>query len=439
MENARESYEMELLDERSDQVKEILGKVPNWMIRWGITIVFVIVSIILIGASLISYNDVIPASIMVTSENPPVTLTSKSPGRLTKIFVDPGEALQPGDVIAVLESTVNFEDVLYLKERLQDFNIEEISSIEALETAYASSLNLGEMQLDYGSFLLNYQGYILNKTLAPDEQASTVIRRQLAEQRTFLRNQQQQLETYKKDLDLSKINQERNKTLYEKGVISKSEYENATRAFLQDQQQYEGFIANISTTQIAIANYNNQLTQTNISRTQTEINFVQEVENSVQNLKSSIDRWEQQFLIISPIAGRVTVFDIWNLYQNVEQGETLFTIIPEDTDKIIGLVTLPVRNSGKVKVGQKVVVKLDNYPFEEWGSLEGTIQNISEVPKKGMDTNYTLFIAIDGLETSFGKTIDFKQEMQGTAEIILEELSIMERIFYQLRKVFSRE
>ena len=105
---------------------------------------------------------------------------------------------------------------------------------------------------------------------------------------------------------------------------------------------------------------------------------------------------------------------------------------------MIGRVTLPIRNSGKVKKGQKVIIKLDNYPFEEWGSLNGKISSISEVPKQGEQSFYTLFISLDDLKTSFGKNIVFKQEMQGTGEIVLEELTVLQRIFYQLRKVFDR-
>ena len=140
---------------------------------------------------------------------------------------------------------------------------------------------------------------------------------------------------------------------------------------------------------------------------------------------------------MSPISGKVTLFDVWNQFQNVNEGEILFTVVPNDLEEIIGKVALPIRNSGKVKKGQKVLIKLDNYPFEEWGSLQGEIDNISEVPKQGEKAYYTLYISIDNLTTTYDKEIDFKQEMQGTAEIIVEELTILQRIFYQLRKVLD--
>ena len=39
---------------------------------------------------------------------------------------------------------------------------------------------------------------------------------------------------------------------------------------------------------------------------------------------------------------------------------------------------------------------------------------------------------------AYDKEIEFKQEMRGTAEIITEDLRLIERFFYQLKDVFSR-
>ena len=101
---------------------------------------------------------------------------------------------------------------------------------------------------------------------------------------------------------------------------------------------------------------------------------------------------------------------------------------------------MPIQNWGKVKLGQKVIIKLDNYPNQEWGSLTGTITNISDVPKQQIQQEpyYSIYVDIEGLTTSYDKEIDFKQEMQGTAEIVVEELTVLQRIFYQLREIFDR-
>jgi multidrug resistance efflux pump len=428
---------IDLLDERSDQVKEILGKAPNWVIRFGISVVFIIVLLIILGAAFISYNDIIPAQITITSKNPPVYLKSNTAGRLTHIFVEANQKVKKGEVLAEIENTANLKDVLYLRDRITNFRVE-IRALDSLRIVYPPYLNLGSVQLSYGEFLTQYQNHILFNALAPNEKESVMISKQLREQKAFLGKQQRQLNIFKEDLKLSKSSYERNLTLYEKGVISKAEVENASRDNLSDRQQYQEFLTSMSNTQIAIANFNNLLTKSNIQGTEFENSYKQQLEKAYQTLNNELLLWEQQFLIKTPISGKITLFDIWNQYQNVNVGETLFTVVPNDLEGIIGRVTLPIRNSGKVKEGQKVIIKLANYPFEEWGGLEGEIQNISEVPKQGEEAFYTLYIKINGLTTSYGKQIEFKQEMQGTAEIVVEELTILQRIFYQLRKVFSR-
>lgn len=426
------------MDKRSDQVREILGKTPNWMIRSGTSLIFVILVLLLFGSANISYNDIIMTQVVITSKNPPIYLKARTSGRLTNIFVKPNQRVNAGEVLAEIENTASFEDVIYLNKQLEsDGN--EISSLADLRNSYPPNLDLGDIQLAYGNFLSAYQNSILFNNLAPTDNELILIRKQLQEQRLFLKNQTRQLELFEKDLALSKNNFNRQTELFDKGVISQAEYDEATRAYLSDQQQYEGFLANISNTQIAIANFNNLLSKTNIQGAEYENIYRQELENTKQSLVMALDAWQQQFLIVSPIEGKVTVFDIWNQYQHIDLGETLFTVIPIETEGMIGRVTLPIRNSGKVKVGQKVIIKLTNYPFEEWGSLSGQIQSISEVPKqRGEMTSYIMYITLNNLKTSFGKQIEFRQEMQGTAEIVVEELSILQRIFYQLRKVFNR-
>src|SRR5690606_18283399 len=100
-------------------------------------------------------------------------------------------------------------------------------------------------------------------------------------------------------------------------VISKAEYESASRDYLSDRQQYESFLTNISNTQIAVTNYDNLLTKSTIQGTEIENTHKQQLDRAYQTLNNELLKWEQQFLIKSPISGKVTVFDIWDKYQNV--------------------------------------------------------------------------------------------------------------------------
>ncbi|NKI30796.1 HlyD family secretion protein [Croceivirga thetidis] len=436
MEEEGYKAKIEHLNERSDQVQEILGRTPNWMIRWGTSLVFAIVALLLVGSAIVSYNDVIPAEIVITSKNPPIYLKARSSGRLTQVLTQPDEVVSKGQVLAEIENTASYEDVIFLQKQL-DLVSNKLISLDSLKAAFPAQLNLGEMQALYGTFLIAYQNMILYQTLAPNKKQSALLRQQLTEERKFLANQKRQLKIFEQNLALAKSNYERNKKLFEKDVISRSEFENVERRFLEDQQRYESIKTAIFSSQISLNEFTSNLTRTNIEGTEFENTNAQDLQNAEQNLRTALTTWDQQYLLRSPIDGKVTVFDIWDRYQNVDIGEVLFTVVPHKMDGIIGRVSLPVRNSGKVKEGQSVLVKLDNYPYEEWGSLSGKIESISEVPLQGEETVYTLYITLENLETSFGKTIAFKQEMQGRAEIVVEELSVLQRVFYELRKVFD--
>ncbi len=88
-----------------------------------------------------------------------------------------------------------------------------------------------------------------------------------------------------------------------------------------------------------------------------------------------------------------------------------------------------------MEIGQRVNLRFDNYPSYEYGMVRGTVQSISLVPR---DNLYTIQIALShGLVTSYRKELPFRQEMQGTAEIITRDLRLLERIFYQFRNLLD--
>ena len=88
---------------------------------------------------------------------------------------------------------------------------------------------------------------------------------------------------------------------------------------------------------------------------------------------------------------------------------------------------MPIAGSGKVKPGLRATIKLDNFPFQQFGILTGRVQNISPVPQKDY---YSVEISVNNtFETTYHKTIPFQQEMQGTANIITEDKRVAARIF----------
>lgn len=77
-----------------------------------------------------------------------------------------------------------------------------------------------------------------------------------------------------------------------------------------------------------------------------------------------------------------------------------------------------------------------NFPAREFEELKGKVSNISLVPDK--DGNLLMDVSLPkGLACSYRKQIPFQQEMEGSADIVTEDLRLLERILYQFRGVFK--
>jgi hypothetical protein len=134
--------------------------------------------------------------------------------------------------------------------------------------------------------------------------------------------------------------------------------------------------------------------------------------------------------------GSVSYFQIWSESQNINIGEQVFSIIPKD-DNMIAKLRVPSLNSGKIKLGQKVIIRLANFPDREFGVLTGLVSSISLVPNS--EGLLLLDVALpDGIKTTHEKSITFQQEMMGTADIVTEDLKLIERLLYQVRDIFRR-
>jgi hypothetical protein len=151
-----------------------------------------------------------------------------------------------------------------------------------------------------------------------------------------------------------------------------------------------------------------------------------ELKLSFNNLREAIGQWEGKYVLRAPAAGTIAFTNFWNNNQNVTAGDKVFIVIPEETGEWIGRLLLPARSSSKVKVGQRVRVKLDNFPFMEFGFVWGEIRSRSLLP---VDNNYMLEIYFPwGLQTTQGKTLALNHGMKGQAEIITENKRLLERL-----------
>ena len=426
---------LEDIELRSEEVQEILSQIPNWMIRWGSVLFLSLFLLILLISWFIKYPDIIVTESIITTQIPPQKEFAMITAKIDTIYVEDSQIIKKNEVLAVLDNAANTNDVYNLK-----FILDAIRPMDNGINFPMDSLPiyfLGEIDESFAAFENSYFQYKLNQQFQPFSNEALANRISLSELKRRLTSLQAQRDLNMSQFEFKKNDLERNKTLFDKGVISQKEYDDKQLEILSAEKELKAMGSSISQIREAIGDARKNSLGTEINRTREEKQLLKTTIQAFNQLKIAIRDWEQKYVLKSEINGRVSFLNYWNENQTVVQGDLVFTIIPSENSNYVVKIKAPTLNSGKIKVGQDVNIKLQNYPETEFGMLRGKVETISLTPDK--DGNYLIDVSLpDKLITSYNKEIEFKQEMRGTAEIITEDLRLLERLFYQFKQLLDR-
>jgi multidrug resistance efflux pump len=427
--------QLEDIELRSEEVQEILTKVPSRIIRYGNTVFLLIILLLLFLSWFVKYPDIIVSQGIITTAVPPQKEYSKITATLQHVLIENDQEVQSGEVIAVLENAANYQDVLLLEKVLDTISYEKNNfqfPVDRLPILF-----LGDLEIPFAVFENAYIQYQLNIDLQPfdndqlaNESTRIQLQAQLGNMLSRKRIQQTELNFKKKELD-------RHKTLFEKGVIAAQEYELKQLEYAQNERSFQSMDASISQLRNQLSNTSSSLEGIKINRSRENIQLYKTLIQSFTQLKKAVNDYEQLYILRATINGRLSFTQYWKEEQQVQQGDLLFTVFPEKYESYIATLKTPVLNSGKLKHGQKTFLKLQNFPETEFGVLEGKVTTISQVPDA--DGFYYVQISLSNtLITSYNKEIQLQQETSVIAETVTEDLRLMERFFYQFKEVFSR-
>jgi len=236
----------------SEEIQELMGFIPNGVVRWGLTVIFIILSGIIVGSFFFKSPEIIIAPMVLTTKNPPVVLLSKSTGKIDRLFVKDGEQVYAGTIIALINNPTNYRDYILMKKGLALNSGSSSWDKQVLAIELPEQLTLGELQSSFSSFLKsrnNFRHY-LNQNLIP--QKIELLKKQIAKQKEYYQTQLRQKDIQAKDLSLSEKSFFRDSLLFKKQTTSESEYEKARQTLLTKKSATIGFEASLRNTESSI-------------------------------------------------------------------------------------------------------------------------------------------------------------------------------------------
>lgn len=408
---------------------------PSWIVRVGSGLVFLVVLVLVVGSWFFSYPEVIESKLVLTTENPPAELIARANGKIVELKVEDKQKVVRGDLLAVIENPANFEDIFGLGDELKKTN-QILDGTKPIGNVYADkNYRLGEVQSQFNTYLKACADYNRFVDLQYHKKKKASLIQKRSNYRMYYNRQYKQRTILEKELEIVSKEFHRDSLLFIRAVISKAEYQKSEKDYLKQSYAFHGSRSTLSSTQIQINEVDQEIIDLDLDKEKQRKELQDIILHANDNLLAQIAIWEQNYLLKSPINGSVSFNSFWSANQNVKQGEKVFTVIPSDSTRIIARVELGMTRSGKVKLGQRVNIKLNNYPYMEYGMLEGRIRSISEVPD---GDNYSLDVELaNELVTNYGIKLKFAQEIEGVAEIITEDQRLLQRIFNPLKALLK--
>ncbi len=418
---------------RSEEVQEILTRVPHWLIRWGSVVVLSILVMLVLVSWIVKYPDIVGSDIVITTNTPPQKLVAKTSGKIEVILINDKSNISKNTPLAVIENSANYKDVFLLKSIIDTINIEKsIFPFEKLKSA-----QLGDIESNFSVFQKEYSVDELNRKLQPYKVSVKANELEMIQLEERLRLLESQKSINQSELELNKLNLDRYQTLYSKGIIASQELEKHKLNYLATEKGHKNLLSSISSLKSSLNELNRSSQTTKINEHKENVNLERNVVQAFYLLKKTIKDWELNYVFRSAIDGKVSFLQIWTVNQTINAGDNVFAVIPSSENGYIGKVKAKAQNSGKIKTGQNVNIRLENYPDREFGVINGIVKTISLTPDK--DGNLLIDISLpNGLKTSYKKQITFRQEMSGTADIVTRDARLIERFLYQFRDFFNR-
>lgn len=421
---------------RSEEFDEVLSGIPPWILRWGITIIACVVLILLIGSAVFKYPDIISSSVSLTGTTPVAGVVARSSGKLQELYVQNNQQVEAKAFLAVIENPAKTEDVIQLKEILRKLD----SGLDTIDLVPSQLLQLGSLQPLYSSFSLTMSEYRQFKELAYHLKKISLMKGRIAQNEVYYTNMMRQKEISEAQIKLAHQQYTRDSLLEAKILISKEELERSHSQYLQSSLSAENMDRSLENLQIQLAQMYESLYDTEYQYQEKKNTLETQLRSLINLLKTEVNTWEMNYVLTTPIEGVITFTQYWTKNQNVAAGNVVFNIVPDNQGEIIGKAMLPTERSGKVKVGQKVNIRFNNYPDNEYGIVKGVVKNISLIPaSQGQGTkSYIVDIELpNGLKTTYNKTLPFLPEAEGQADIITDDITLLERFLLPLRKVIT--
>jgi membrane fusion protein, peptide pheromone/bacteriocin exporter len=307
-----------------------------------------------------------------TTDNVP--LTSLVNGKVVSVNLKNNRLVHKGDTLVQLtQESLNTEK--YTNESLASDLQNRISDLSRIVTSSNAVLTTAELQQEWNSY--NSKKNELESKIAQ-----------------------------------AKIVYDRNKQLFDKGIIARAEFEKYSFDYTYSEQSLSSLIK---------------------SQKSVWQNQKRDLENQLKNLKGTLNKIDvesKNYVITAPISGTIENFSGIQVGSFLNASQPIATI--SATDKLIVESSVSPSDIGLIHKNQKVKFQIDAFNYNQWGLLEGKVIDIDHnITIQGEQTFFKVRSILNKTELQLksGYKTKVSKGMTLTTRYILTRRSLFDLLF----------
>jgi hemolysin D len=482
----------ELEDHWSGSTQEILNTLPRVWSRGFVYLLIILISIGLPWTIFAKVDETGTARGKVEPKAKTLELNSSVSGKVTKILAKEGQVVAKGQKLLKIESAAVTSQLEQQREKLVGQK-NQLAQLKSLKNKHLQTLDFQQQRNQSQIKEKQAQLAQVKKTV---ESSGKVYTSQQNEKKARLVQAQEAIQTSQAAVELARIRVHataekipRYRQAYQKGAISQDRLMEAIQLAREAKTEAQKAKFELKQAQASLrevrSSYQTLVEEQEIEQEQTKLRLSEEegsftslqhtndltllqteeklkdTEAQIASLKGEIAQAENQlkalefqltqYTIKAPVAGTVFEFPIQNAEATVESGETIAMIaqvknnLYPESDLVLR-AKMPSSKTAFLKTGLPAKIKLDAYPFQDYGIVEGHVSWISpdskvaENPQSGLTDEqgefFELEISVDQTYLAAGgEKINITPGQTATAEVVVRQRRMIDYFLEPFKKL----
>lgn len=425
----KDDIEIEL---KSEAMNTLLSSPPSRIVRSGSSVFLAVLILVAFLSWFIRYPDEVSGEVLVTTSKAPIELSNQSYVQLRSLHVLENQEVNSGDVIAQFDIHAKSGDIVRANSYL--------NRLESFEEKFPNQIPVWDTSLQLGTFQEQWTILLTKITAWNSEHSENISREKTASIRREIgfREQLQVISARKIKLsegeyELMREQLAGSERLAVQNAISKQTLVQDKRVYSQVLQSVQAQKEQLVQNSIALNNLRKELSLVEHDEHLKTLQKSSEIQILITALRNGFQTWEKDGVWIAPCSGKILFNKVLQVNRFYKAEEASIVLVPKGNG-YTALATISSTGAGKVKVGQKTLLELADFPKTEFGMLEGKVTAITQMDKAG---KYEVKISLPKqLRTTYHKQIPFKAQLKGKVKIITKDKRLLERFFEQLTNLF---